>query len=124
MITLIFSSFAEYKFSTYPPSMIAAASIAAALHGLDWSAKTGCSLPQLLDVLHCITAIEPDYLRVCLDQIEEMVSAAIHGQGGASQQPHGSSGQSQSPDASNSPVGKACEHEKAGTPTDVRDVHF
>lgn len=42
----------------YTPSIIAASSIAAALHGLEWTAKSGCSLNQLLDRLHIITAIE------------------------------------------------------------------
>jgi cyclin D2 len=42
----------------YTPSKIAAASIAAALHGLEWTVKSGYSLNQLLDRLHNITAIE------------------------------------------------------------------
>ncbi|XP_071453013.1 G1/S-specific cyclin-D2 [Hetaerina americana] len=115
----------EYKFSSYPPSMIASASIAAALHGLDWCAKTGCTLSQLLDTLHSITSIEPDYLRGCLDQIEEMVTETISNRGnGASQGMSGSNSmQSQSSDP-NSAAGKVAEHEKAGTPTDVRDIHF
>jgi hypothetical protein len=49
---------ADYSFSMYTPSIIAAASIAAALHGLEWTVKSGCSLSQLLDRLHIITAIE------------------------------------------------------------------
>ncbi|CAG5076354.1 Similar to CCND2: G1/S-specific cyclin-D2 (Gallus gallus), partial [Cotesia congregata] len=51
-------SVAEYKFSMYTPSMIAAASIAAALHGLDWTGKSGYGLAGLLDELTRITAIE------------------------------------------------------------------
>ena len=54
--------FAEYKFSMYTPSMIAAASVAAALHGLDWTGKSGYGLAGLLDELTRITAIE----QVCL----------------------------------------------------------
>lgn len=50
--------FAEYKFSMYTPSMIAAASVAAALHGLDWTGKSGYGLAGLLDELTRITAIE------------------------------------------------------------------
>lgn len=49
---------AEYKFSMYTPSMIAAASVAAALHGLDWTGKSGYGLAGLLDELTRITAIE------------------------------------------------------------------
>lgn len=50
--------FTEYKFSMYTPSMIAAASVAAALHGLDWTGKSGYGLAGLLDELTRITAIE------------------------------------------------------------------
>lgn len=42
----------------YTPSMIAAASVAAALHGLDWTGKSGYGLARLLDELTRITAIE------------------------------------------------------------------
>lgn len=42
----------------YTPSMIAAASVAAALHGLGWTSKSGFTLAELLDHLHRITAIE------------------------------------------------------------------
>lgn len=42
----------------YTPSMIAAASVAAALHGLDWTRKSGYGLAGLLDELNRITAIE------------------------------------------------------------------
>lgn len=50
--------FAEFKFLMYTPSIIAAASIAAALHGLDWTRKSGFGLSYLLDELTRITAIE------------------------------------------------------------------
>lgn len=119
--------FTEYKFSMYTPSMIAAASVAAALHGLDWTGKSGYGLAGLLDELTRITAIEQDYLQGCLEQIEEMVSQAVgaDGTGGNGHQMTGSSGASQRPlgDEITSQE-KILEHEKAGTPTDVRDVHF
>ena len=54
----VFASVSEYKFSMYTPSMIAAASVAAALHGLDWTGKSGYSLAWLLNELTRITAIE------------------------------------------------------------------
>lgn len=103
--------------------MIAAASIAAALHGLDWTGKSGYSLSGLLDELTRITAIEQDYLQGCLEQIEEMVSQVRSNShqvinsnnSGAPQRPLGDQNTSQD---------KIMEHEKAGTPTDVRDVHF
>ncbi|XP_066589947.1 G1/S-specific cyclin-D2 [Prorops nasuta] len=126
--TFIALSAREYKFSMYTPSMIAAASVAAALHGLDWTGKSGYGLAGLLDELTRITAIEQDYLHGCLEQIEEMVAEA-HGNcegnvgshqlagviGAATQRPLGDQNTSQD---------KLMEHEKAGTPTDVRDVHF
>nr|KAF7408993.1 hypothetical protein H0235_013845 [Vespula pensylvanica] len=79
--------YVKYKFSMYTPSMIAAASIAAALHGLDWTGKSGFGLAGLFDELTRITAIEQDYLRGCLEQIEEMVSQVqgghVNGDGNA-----------------------------------------
>ncbi|XP_012254914.2 G1/S-specific cyclin-D2 [Athalia rosae] len=124
--TFIALSAREYKFSMYTPSMIAAASVAAALHGLDWTGKSGYGLPGLLDELTRITAIEQDYLRGCLEQIEEMVSSQAKGNGhtttnsgsiggGPPQRPMGDQNTGQE---------KILEHGKAGTPTDVRDVHF
>lgn len=58
--------FAEYKFSMYTPSMIAAASVAAALHGLDWTGKSGYGLAGLLDELTRITAIEQVSYQNCV----------------------------------------------------------
>ncbi|XP_024941584.1 G1/S-specific cyclin-D2 isoform X2 [Cephus cinctus] len=121
--TFIALSAREYKFSMYTPSMIAAASVAAALHGLDWTGKSGYGLAGLLDELTRITAIEQDYLQGCLEQIEEMVAqargsghqVATAGSASAPQRPLGDQNTSQE---------KILEHEKAGTPTDVRDVHF
>ncbi|GLV35728.1 Cyclin D [Carabus blaptoides fortunei] len=122
----------DYMFSMYTPSMIAAASVAAALHGLGWTSKSGFTLAELLDHLHRITAIEQDYLHGCLMQIEDMVTATINTRANTSA--------SQTGMATNNPAGnttsdliqnsvsvaseKVLEHEKAGTPTDVRDVHF
>jgi hypothetical protein len=57
-LNALYVSVADYSFSMYTPSIIAAASIAAALDGLEWTVKSGCSLSQLLDRLHIITAIE------------------------------------------------------------------
>lgn len=55
----------------YTPSMIAAASVAAALHGLDWTGKSGYGLAGLLDELTRITAIEQvgyqDYITIAFD---------------------------------------------------------
>ncbi|XP_043268211.1 G1/S-specific cyclin-D2 [Venturia canescens] len=144
--TFIALSAREYKFSMYTPSMIAAASVAAALHGLDWTGKSGYGLSGLLDELTRITAIEQDYLQGCLEQIEEMVSQARgisshhhqyhHHQGGTTSTLTSSTSTSTTsmmgnPGVHQRPLGeqstsqeKIMEHEKAGTPTDVRDVHF
>ncbi|KYN21410.1 G1/S-specific cyclin-D2 [Trachymyrmex cornetzi] len=131
--TFIALSAREYKFSMYTPSMIAAASVAAALHGLDWTGKSGYGLAGLLDELTRITAIEQDYLQGCLEQIEEMISQAGHvstevsGNGSGHQtMSTGVPSVPQRPlgDQNNTSQEKILEHEKAGTPTDVRDVHF
>ncbi|KAJ8675600.1 hypothetical protein QAD02_011386, partial [Eretmocerus hayati] len=142
--TFIALSAREYKFSMYMPSIIAAASVAAALHGLDWTGKSGYSLSWLLNELTRITAIEQDYLSSCLDQIEEMVRT---GAGASNSSATSSDDLQMSVDSgvvadANSSLGnqsrplmgqhnsmvhaqdKIMEHQKAGTPTDVRDIHF
>ncbi|KAK0164900.1 hypothetical protein PV328_003467 [Microctonus aethiopoides] len=123
--TFIALSAREYKFSMYTPSMIAAASVAAALHGLDWTGKSGYGLSGLLDELTRITAIEQDYLQGCYEQIEGMVSQARNS---SHQLSTNVSGGAIAPTSilgdQNTSQDKIMEHEKAGTPTDVRDVHF
>lgn len=66
-----------------------------------------------------------------MEQIEEMISQAAHvsevpGSGSAFQTSNTGAAASQRPlgDQSNTSQEKIVEHEKAGTPTDVRDVHF
>lgn len=130
--TFIALSVREFKFLMYTPSIIAAASVAAALHGLDWTRKSGYGLSYLLDELTRMTAIERDYLQGCLCQIEEMVTEARGGNAhqvaaaAAAAQSSGSGASSQQRPLGDqiSSQDKILEHEKAGTPTDVRDVHF
>ncbi|XP_046993551.1 G1/S-specific cyclin-D2-like [Schistocerca americana] len=125
----------DYKFCRYLPSMIAASSIAAALNGLGWTTKSGFSLSQLLDSLQAITSTERDYLQVCLDQIEGMLSAVapVSDAAGAC----GVTTSGSNPATSNRPsadhatasssspsADKMHEAGKAGTPTDVWDIHF
>lgn len=71
-----------------------------------------------------------DYLQGCLEQIEEMVQAHVGAEvtAGSGHQVTSTGG---GPSAPQRPLGdqntsqeKILEHEKAGTPTDVRDVHF
>lgn len=103
----------DYQFSLHPPSMIASASLAAALDGLEWTKRSGCTLDQLLAELQNITSIEKDYLQTCLGQIEGMLKAMMR---------------ETSADCESS---KLAELEQAGegqakaeTPTDVQDIHF
>lgn len=105
----------DYQFSLHPPSMIASASLAAALHGLEWTKRSGVSLDELLARLQHITGIEKDYLQTCLSQIEGMVTSMMHEANG---------------DHSESSKLAELEHAadgeltKAETPTDVQDIHF
>ncbi|GIY47515.1 hypothetical protein CEXT_380701 [Caerostris extrusa] len=64
----------EMKFSMYPPSTIAAASVGAAIQGL--SARLDnkwASANDLVFRLHEITGVEPDCVRSCWEQIEEII---------------------------------------------------
>ncbi|XP_044728709.1 G1/S-specific cyclin-D2 [Chrysoperla carnea] len=144
----------EFVFSLYTPSMIAAASLAAALHGLGWTSRGrgGLSLQSLLMELHHITATDEDYLQSCLMQIEDMVTSTINARSGSGLSHSTTNSQTANPNypaaggvhqqwsegitmtagqsgnestcPSAAAQDKLLEHEKAGTPTDVRDVHF
>ncbi|KAG8306485.1 Belongs to the cyclin [Homalodisca vitripennis] len=113
--------FADYKFSMYTPSMISAASVAAALHGLAWTSKNNVPLPELLDRLQRILSIEMDYLQSCLTQIEELVTATMSGNSRAPSEP--SADRTVSVDQTEKLMEQG-QHSKVGTPTDVRDIHF
>ncbi|XP_055952698.1 G1/S-specific cyclin-D2-like [Argiope bruennichi] len=64
----------EVKFSMYPPSMIAAASVGAAIQGLSARLEhKWASANDLVFRLHEITGIEPGCLRSCWEQIEEII---------------------------------------------------
>ncbi|KAG8180891.1 hypothetical protein JTE90_018390 [Oedothorax gibbosus] len=64
----------DMKFSMYPPSMVAAASIGAAIQGLAARLEPKWASPEeLLFRLHEIMGIEIDCLRSCWEQIEEII---------------------------------------------------
>lgn len=77
-----------------------------------------------------------DYLQSCLDQIEEMVNATMNDRNiSCNTQPCSNSSVASSSTSSKaaersastsspSAMDKMQEHGKAGTPTDVRDIHF
>ncbi|XP_004535219.1 G1/S-specific cyclin-D2 [Ceratitis capitata] len=60
----------EHYFSIYSASNIAAASIAAALNGLNWHLRTGNKMRHLLDLLTDLTSIEQEYLHECMQKME------------------------------------------------------
>ncbi|XP_036227655.2 G1/S-specific cyclin-D2 isoform X1 [Bactrocera oleae] len=60
----------EHYFSIYTASTIAAASIAAALSGLNWHLRSGQKLRHLLDLLTDLTSIEQEYLHECMQKME------------------------------------------------------
>ncbi|XP_050440044.1 G1/S-specific cyclin-D2-like [Adelges cooleyi] len=60
----------DYNFCSYQPSIIAAASIAAALNGLDY---TSVNKLDLFTKLNHITGLKSEYLKTCQERIEEMV---------------------------------------------------
>lgn len=97
----------DFKFTMYPPSMIAAASIASAIQGLMWLEKSWASQTELLNHLHQITGIEVDCLHECLEQIEEMLSSHVN-----------------AAHLSTSSKLAETEQNQPETPTDVQDVQF
>ncbi|XP_060569625.1 G1/S-specific cyclin-D2-like [Ruditapes philippinarum] len=107
----------DCKFMMYPPSMIAAGSVGAAVHGLS-------NVPhldvKLLQRLHQITGIEMDCLRGCQEQIEQTLAVNLSSMATTVEQTtkmeHTPSHHSNSQH----------EHlkEQPTTPTDVQDIHF
>ncbi|PSN48878.1 hypothetical protein C0J52_09664 [Blattella germanica] len=73
-----------------------------------------------------------DYLQGCLHQIEQMVAASLNSQHGDSSESDmsgaGASSMNSRSNLEHSSLHggneKVIEHGKAGTPTDVRDIHF
>uniref|UniRef100_W5N4M9 G1/S-specific cyclin-D2 n=1 Tax=Lepisosteus oculatus TaxID=7918 RepID=W5N4M9_LEPOC len=92
----------DMKFSMYPPSMIATASVGAAIRGL-LVPDPALSGSSLMEQLAKITASDVDCLRSCLEQMEDMLQRHLPK----------SSCQPRTPEPS--PV---------GTPTDIHDVHL
>ncbi|XP_011199217.2 G1/S-specific cyclin-D1 [Bactrocera dorsalis] len=60
----------EHYFFMYSASTIAAASIAAALSGLNWYLRSGPEFRHLLDLLIDLTSIEPGCLLECMQKME------------------------------------------------------
>ncbi|XP_037071241.1 G1/S-specific cyclin-D2-like [Pollicipes pollicipes] len=110
--TFIVMCSTEFKFSIHTPSMVAAASLAAAVQGL-LPARREAAMSDIFSQLHRITAVETDLLRSCLDQIEETIREFTeeHANNAA-----GSSGATSSDENT--------KYSMAETPTDVTEVHF
>lgn len=96
----------DCKFMLYPPSMIAAGCIGAAIRGL-----LGASFDHsLIQRLHKITGIEMDCLRACQELVEQMVKTSLS-----------SLAQQTPPDT---PTKTHPMKEQSTTPTDVRDINL
>ncbi|KAF7274455.1 hypothetical protein GWI33_012891 [Rhynchophorus ferrugineus] len=104
----------------YHPSILACSSIASALLGLGWLAKSKCTSDDLLQQLTDITKIERDYILECLRQIELMLKESAGSVESTDSQTEESS--SLRPDEFTPPP-KNPEIEVL-TPTDVHDVYF
>ncbi|XP_038662001.1 G1/S-specific cyclin-D1 [Scyliorhinus canicula] len=101
----------DVKFISNPPSMIAAGSMAAAVHGLHLgNSNNFLSYQPLTDFLSQIIKCDPDCLRACQEQIESLLETSLR------QVQHNSI----------SPETKTVEDELdlSCTPTDVRDVNL
>ncbi|KAB0799007.1 hypothetical protein PPYR_06887 [Photinus pyralis] len=130
--TLIALCARDFDFTSYLPSTIASATVASALCGLGWTSKSGRTFNDLLQMLHEITNTEQDYILDCFKQIENMVRvSSSSSQSSSSCSTHGDldnfSTCSVRADEFTPPPStsdKLQEQESAGTPTDVRDIHF
>ncbi|XP_055505171.1 G1/S-specific cyclin-D1 [Leucoraja erinacea] len=101
----------DVKFISNPPSMIAAGSMAAAVHGLHLGSRnTILSSQSITDSLAQIIKCDSDCLRACQEQIESLLESSLR----------------QVQHTSISPETKTLEDELdiSYTPTDVRDVNL
>lgn len=121
----------EHKFTTCSPSMIACACITAALRGEQLESSVEDDTNEIFTQLQAITQIEAEILRGCFEQVEEFLRSLAPPATMIAPQSTSSSSTSSCPveQQTNSPVTAVVitaktEHEKAGTPTDVRDIHF
>ncbi|XP_019633092.1 PREDICTED: G1/S-specific cyclin-D2-like isoform X1 [Branchiostoma belcheri] len=99
----------EFKFAIYPPSMIAAGSVGAAVNGLVGLGGIWVSPNELLEQMQKITNIDMDCLRACQEQIEQLLATSLC-----------------SPMSHPDPLATKHQEEKdqSSTPTDIRDIDF
>nr|CAH0107770.1 unnamed protein product [Daphnia galeata] len=125
----------EYKFAMCPPSMIACACVVVALRNeLDPTMSTAdVTVNDILAQLQAITNIEIEILRGCFEQVDEFLRplappptliTSCEVASNASLSIVSCSTESTIPSSSVVTITAKNEHEKAGTPTDVRDIHF
>nr|UVJ52479.1 cyclin D2 [Sinohyriopsis cumingii] len=105
----------DCQFMMYPPSMIAAGSVGAAIHGLN---RTSPHIDyELLEKLHQITGIEIECLRSCQEQIEQTLALNLSTMAET---------ESTKIDQHSHHSSSSTRHlkEQPTTPTDVQDVIF
>ncbi|XP_067902638.1 G1/S-specific cyclin-D1 [Heterodontus francisci] len=101
----------DVKFISYPPSMVAAGSMAAAIHGLHLGNRNSfLSYQYLTDCLSQIIKCDPDCLRSCQEQIESLLETSLR--------------QVQHNSISSETKTVEDELDLSCTPTDVRDVNL
>jgi len=101
----------EFKFTSYPPSMIAASSISAAAVGL-FGGDLVAHMRLHEDLQHIIRS-DADCLRECQKQIEQELNRSLP------HPPHAPAQPATAPSSTNS---SKCQNGQPTTPTDVRDV--
>eukprot|EP00795_Rhopilema_esculentum_P005129 gene5129-250_t len=92
-----------FRFALTPPSMIAAAAICVAFHGLNKSIGLVCPTRQeLLSMMHDITGAEEEYLSQCQVLMEDVLNL----------------------NKNNNNNEEVNQGDQPITPSDIRDVHF
>ncbi|XP_065064173.1 G1/S-specific cyclin-D2-like [Rhopilema esculentum] len=93
----------DFRFALTPPSMIAAAAICVAFHGLNKSIGLVCPTRQeLLSMMHDITGAEEEYLSQCQVLMEDVLNL----------------------NKNNNNNEEVNQGDQPITPSDIRDVHF
>ncbi|CAN7995593.1 unnamed protein product, partial [Ixodes hexagonus] len=112
-----------YRFTSYSPSLLASASVAAAVHGLN--RPLNCSRDKVVSTLEQITHVEADQITQCVQDIEVLMASSF----AAFQQPPHSKVNSgtaayTSTKLNSNNVPSTTESSQPNTPTDVQDINF
>ncbi|XP_075532245.1 G1/S-specific cyclin-D2-like [Dermacentor variabilis] len=119
----------EYHFVGYSPALLAASSVAAAVHGLRTPLHTAEAQDELMSSLERITNVRTVEIRRCVLEIETLMATSVAAFQQQQQQSYSKSGAvTPYPSCKSNTLLTPCiadtQSSKPNTPTDVQDINF